>query len=213
MQSAPRIVLALIIGLLMGSVLPAELLARRRGVDLQSVGDGNPGAWNAFRGLGRGPGIVTLAYDASVGILAIGIAGLLGVSDGFAYLAGTMSIVGHRFPVFKGLRGGGQGMAATAGLTVWGAAEALLRGWLSPADLGLLAAILVATYAVTRSSKMMALVMLPALAMEVLISPADPRFTAFMTAWVSYIWVMQLAAQRRERLTHAAAPIHQCRPQ
>ncbi len=123
-------ILALAIGMLLGSVLPADLLARARGVDIRSVGDGNPGTVNAFRGLGPVAGLITAAYDVIVGVVAIQIAYLLGVSEGVAYLAGIATVVGHRFPVFRGFRNGGQGMAASAGLLVYGIGVAV-SAWMA----------------------------------------------------------------------------------
>ena len=88
-----RAAVAIAAGLLLGSVLPAELLARRRGVDIRARGDGNPGTVNAVRVLGWVPGLITFAYDASIGVFAIQLAGLLGVSAGAAYAAGIATIV------------------------------------------------------------------------------------------------------------------------
>lgn len=191
-----RALLALAIGYVLGSVLPAEWFARRRGVDLKSVGDGNPGTWNAFRAFGRGPGLVTLVYDVSVGIVAIQVARLLGTSEGIAYLAGIMSVVGHRFPVFKRFRAGGQGMAASAGLVVYGVAEALGQGWLSPADIGVVIVLGAATYVLTRSPAMAAVVLLPVLVIDVILGRPSWEFAAFMLACAGYIWIVQLAAWR-----------------
>jgi glycerol-3-phosphate acyltransferase PlsY len=82
--------------------------------------------------------------------VAIQIAMLLGVPQGLAYLAGIMSVVGHRFPVFTGFRGGGRGMAACGGMIVYGAAVAFASGWLSLADFGVLAAVAAVSLGVTR---------------------------------------------------------------
>jgi glycerol-3-phosphate acyltransferase PlsY len=201
-------VLALAIGLLLGSVLPADLLARRRGVDIRSVGDGNPGTVNAVRGLGWAAGLVTAAYDLSVGVLAIWIARLLGTTEGIAYAAGIMSIVGHRLPVFSGLRGGGQGMAASAGMLLYGVGVALSRGWLSAANVGALVAILLVTFVVTRSDAAAAVAMLPVLLVIVMLARPDWPFFAFLTTVAAWIWVVQIAAARRWL---AARPVRRMR--
>lgn len=196
--------LASLIGLLLGSVLPAELLARRRGVDIRSVGDGNPGTVNAVRALGWEPGLVTGVYDVLVGVVAIQIARLLGVSSGATYLAGLMTIVGHRYPVFQGFRGGGQGMAASAGLLVYGTGVALTRGWLSAVGLGVLIAILLVGFALTRSDVAAAIVMLPVLVVMLVVARADWQFLAFMTAVAMHIWIVQVAAVWRRPGTRFA---------
>lgn len=202
-----RAVLALVIGFALGSVLPASLLARWRGVDIRKVGDGNPGTINAIKGLGWGFGLLTAVYDISVGVVAILIAQLLGVSTGVAYLAGIMTIVGHVFPVFRGFRRGGQGMAASAGLLLYGVAVAFAHGWLSLAEIGLLVAILAVTFAITRSDKMMAIVMLPVLIAEVLIARPGWEFSAFMTTVVGYMWIVQVALVRNWRLFREPAHV------
>lgn len=202
---ALRVVLALAIGVVLGSVLPADLLARWRHVDIRSSGDGNPGTVNAFRVLGWVPGLITGAYDTTVGILAIQIAQLLGVSEGLAYLAGLMAVVGHRFPVFRGLRGGGQGMGASAGLVVYGVGIAVSRGWLSAIDLVGLVALLLMALVITRSDKIAAIVMLPALAILLAIARPDWQFLAFMVATTAHIWIVQVAAVRRP----APTPVHE----
>jgi len=200
------------IGLLLGSVLPAGILARARGIDIRSVGDGNPGTVNAFRELGPVPGAITGLYDMSVGVLAIQIALLLGSSEGAAYAAGLMSVVGHRFPVFGAFRGGGQGMGASAGLLLYGVGVALLRGWLSALDLGILVAILLVTWAITRRDRYLAVVLLPVLVVRLFLSRPEWQYLALMTIVAVHIWVVQLAAVlARPRLSPAerARPTHE----
>ncbi len=200
-------VVAMLIGYVLGSVLPAELLARRRGVDIGSVGDGNPGTVNAFRGLGRVEGTITLVYDASVGVVAILIARALGVSEGFAYLAGIMAVVGHRLPVFSRFRGGGQGMAASAGLLVYGAGVAFYRGWLSVGDFALIAVIAVVVVALTRSANAVGLAILPVLWIELLRSSAEWQLLVFMTAVTLHIWTREIIDARRDNLVRVMRPI------
>ncbi len=94
-----------LIGYVLGSVPVALLVARRHGVDLRAVGDGNPGAWNALEHLGPRRAWPAFAGDGLKGLLA-GLAGLaLGdVWTAYAGVAGAMA--GHALPLFAGLRGG-----------------------------------------------------------------------------------------------------------
>ena len=201
-----RALFALVIALLLGSVLPADLLARARGVDIRKVGDGNPGTVNAIRGLGWAPGLLTAAYDLSVGVAAIEIAYLLGLSPGVAYAAGIASVVGHRFPVFRGLRGGGQGMAASAGMLLYGIGIALARGWLPAVDIAGLATMLLVTFVVTRSDRAGAIVILPVLVIMLALAQPDWQFLAFMGAVAGHIWIVQVAAVRHWLSMRAPAP-------
>lgn len=198
-----RLLIALAIGLLLGSVLPADLLARRRGVDIRATGDGNPGTVNAVRALGWAPGLLTAAYDVSVGVIAIQIAALLAISGGLVYLAGITTIVGHRFPVFRRFRGGGQGMAASAGVLVYGIAEGLSRGWLSVATIGFLVAVLAVAFALTRSDKVAAIAMLPFLVADLMLARTSWPYAASMSAVAAYVWIVQVAAVRHRIERHA----------
>jgi len=100
-------VIAALAGYLLGSVPAALIVARRHGVDLRTVGDGNPGAWNALDHLGARRAWPAFIGDGLKGLLA-GLAGLA-VSAGdvsVAYAAVAAAMVGHALPVFAGFRGG-----------------------------------------------------------------------------------------------------------
>jgi len=97
--------IAVLAGYLLGSIPVALLVARRHGVDLRAVGDGNPGAWNALEHLGGRQATPAFLGDAAKA-LAAGLVGLAlgGYWAGFAGVAAAM--VGHAFPVFASFRGG-----------------------------------------------------------------------------------------------------------
>ena len=57
--------MAALLGYIAGSVPVALLVARRHGVDLRRVGDGNPGAWNALEALGARRAWPVFAGDAA----------------------------------------------------------------------------------------------------------------------------------------------------
>jgi acyl phosphate:glycerol-3-phosphate acyltransferase len=89
-------------------------VARRHGVDLLAVGDGNPGAWNALDHLGP-----RRAWPAFLGDGAKALAaGLVGHALGdwwTAYAAVAAAMVGHAFPLFTRGRGGKAVMAFVGG--------------------------------------------------------------------------------------------------
>ncbi len=201
-----RELLALSIGYLLGSVLPADLLGRARGIDMRAVGTRNPGTTNALAQLGLIPGLITGVYDASVGLLSMWAASLLGVSLGWTYLAGVAAVVGHCFPVFFGFRGG-QGMAATTGMLVYEMLVAVARGWLSVPGISLLIALAIPVFFLTRSATMVGVVVAPLLVLEVLLAYPDWQFAAFMTGLALFIWVTQLGIARREHLFRLAEPV------
>ena len=97
--------IASIIGYLLGSIPIALIVGRRHGVDLRTVGDRNPGAWNALEQLGARAAAPVFAGDAAKGFAA-GLAGLAlgGVWPCYAGVAAAM--VGHALPLFASFRGG-----------------------------------------------------------------------------------------------------------
>ena len=106
------LVVAALVGYLGGTVSPAVLLARRRGVDLRAVGSGNPGASNAGRALGRRTGVLVAILDVLKG--AVPAAAFGGVDHRAGLVAGVAAVLGHITSPF--LRGrGGRGVATAAG--------------------------------------------------------------------------------------------------
>ncbi len=107
-------VLAAVVGYLIGSINPASIIARVRGVDYRSVGSGNPGATNIGRALGKRTGILVGALDILKGFLPA-IAFTLWTGDlGVGELAGFAAVVGHiTSPFLKGR--GGKGVATSLG--------------------------------------------------------------------------------------------------
>ncbi len=129
-----RDLVAIAVGYLLGSILPAYLIGRARGVDLTKAGSGNAGTTNALHVLGIGPAVVTGAYDFLKGILAMLVAWrLLGASEPFVYAAGVAAWAGHHFPFYLGYHGA-EGAATTAGLLVASLAIAFQRGWVALPD-------------------------------------------------------------------------------
>ncbi len=104
----------MVAGYLLGSIPVAALVARRHGVDLHTVGDGNPGAWNALDHLGARRAWPAFIGDGLKGLLA-GLAGLAIGDVWTAYAGVAAAMVGHAFPVFARFRGGKAVMAFVGG--------------------------------------------------------------------------------------------------
>ena len=99
------VVVACIVGYVLGSVAVSSLVARRHGVDLYRTGDGNPGAWNALEQLGWPRAWPAFVGDELKGTLAA-LAGFALGGVWIAYAAVAAAMIGHAFPAFAGLRGG-----------------------------------------------------------------------------------------------------------
>jgi glycerol-3-phosphate acyltransferase PlsY len=106
--------LAVIAAYLMGSIPFAQLLSKRRGVDLRRVGSGNVGATNVLRTLGVRPAVLAMMLDAVKGTLAVLIAQRLSGGVAGPVAAGLASMIGHVYPVWLRFRGG-KGVATAAG--------------------------------------------------------------------------------------------------
>jgi glycerol-3-phosphate acyltransferase PlsY len=110
------LLLSSLAGYLLGAIPVAYLVTRAWGVDIFSVGTGNPGAANTFRSVGRFPGLIVFGLDALKGAAAVLIAGVLGVDVvELRVLAGATAVVGHWYPLFLRFRGGA-GLAPSVGV-------------------------------------------------------------------------------------------------
>ncbi len=108
-------IMLVVISYLLGSVSFAYLFAKGfRGIDIRTVGSGNPGATNVARLMGLKAALVVLLLDAFKGwIVAVSVARLV-ADPGFVLLCGLAVIAGHNWPIFLKFRGG-KGVATTLG--------------------------------------------------------------------------------------------------
>ena len=107
-------VVTALVGYACGCIPFANLIARRHGVaDLRSVGDRNPGYWNARQRLGIRSAVPVLLLDGAKGA-AGAAAGLMIAGIWGGVIGWTAAIVGHMFPVTMGFRGG-RGILCFAG--------------------------------------------------------------------------------------------------
>lgn len=106
------LVAAVVVGYLVGSISPATIIARIRGVDLRALGSGNPGATNVARLMGGKWGILVGLLDVLKGLLPALAFGRFG--SGPAEAAGLAAVFGHITSPW--LRGhGGKGVATAFG--------------------------------------------------------------------------------------------------
>mgnify|MGYP005848783513 CR=1 FL=1 len=114
-MSPVSIIIVSLVGYLIGAISFAVIIARSQGVDIFTVGSGNPGATNVKRALGKKWGNVTFALDTLKGFIAA-VWPLLayGGDDRLAVIALIAAILGHSFSVFLKFRGG-KGVATAIG--------------------------------------------------------------------------------------------------
>ncbi|HUR60729.1 MAG TPA: glycerol-3-phosphate 1-O-acyltransferase PlsY [Opitutaceae bacterium] len=126
------LLIALVVGYLLGALPFGYLVARAKGVNIFEVGSKNPGATNVRRVLGRGPGNLVLFLDALKGAAATFAPwgfrlwsqrdssvtltpALDATAFGYLAIAGLVgALLGHSFSCFTHFRGG-KGVATGAG--------------------------------------------------------------------------------------------------
>jgi len=125
---------------LLGSI-PFAYIAGRvfKGIDIRNFGDGNVGAINAGRVLGRTTGIIVMIADVSKGAIAVLIAQAF-ASQPVVLLAGFVVVVGHNWSIYIRFKGG-VGQSTTIGVFV-----ALL-----PQAMGILLAASAISFLITRN--------------------------------------------------------------
>lgn len=110
------ILTALCTAYLLGAIPTAYLVARQvAGIDIRTVGDGNPGARNVWLHLGWRWGVAVAVLDILKGYAAVRWAQALGLAEPQAFWAGVAAVLGHDTSPFLRFRGG-QGMATTIGV-------------------------------------------------------------------------------------------------
>ena len=88
-----------------------------RGVDIRTLGSGNPGATNVWRTLGFKFGIAVALLDIAKGAAAA-LLGLWLGGDLVGVLAGVAAMIGHWRPLFLGFARGGKIVATTGGVAL-----------------------------------------------------------------------------------------------
>jgi len=119
------IVIAIIIGYLLGSFPSAYLAGRlRKGIDIREVGSKNMGAMNVFYQVGPMEATLVTLADLGKGIGAILLVrwllgkDLISPFDFLTGLTATAAIMGHIFPIFLKFHGG-KGAATAIGILIF----------------------------------------------------------------------------------------------
>ena len=107
-------VIICITGYLLGSVNFARVICKLKGVDISTMGSGNPGTMNMIRSMGLVWGILTLVLDALKGAIPTLLGSLIIGPEGM-YAGGLCSVIGHVYPIWYSFRGG-KGVATAIGV-------------------------------------------------------------------------------------------------
>ena len=109
-----KIIITALVSYLLGSISPAILLGRARGINIKKEGSGNAGTTNVLRVMGGKAAIITLTVDILKGFLPALVFGMVFGNDVYGYIACIAAFIGHVFPVYYGFKGG-KGVAVAFG--------------------------------------------------------------------------------------------------
>lgn len=114
-----EIIIAVVIGYLIGSIPWAFLLPKLFGKDIRKVGDKNIGATNVYKNVSKTLGIIVGFLDVLKGFIPmLLVVFLFGPSEINYLFAGVAAIIGHVKPIFLRFKGG-KGIATSLGVFVW----------------------------------------------------------------------------------------------
>ncbi len=115
----------LILGYLSGSVNYAIIVTRLvAGKDIRKIGNLNPGTSNVVREVGKFWGVLVGFLDALKGVVPVLIARLTVLQGDTSlefftlYCIGIVAVLGHRFPLYHGFKGGG-GIGTMQGISLF----------------------------------------------------------------------------------------------
>lgn len=113
-----RMLFSILIGYFLGCVNPANIVSRRKGVDLRNEGTGNLGTTNTVLVMGKSWGGLVLLLDMGKAILSAKIAKWLFPKLAVAgMLAAFGAILGHIYPYHMHFHGG-KGLACFGGMVL-----------------------------------------------------------------------------------------------
>lgn len=195
-----KIVLSLLIGYLLGSILPAYFLVKAFvGVDVRNVGTKHAGTTNVYRIAGLCPAVVTAFYDTTKGVLAVQISKAMGQSDFIALLSGYFAVIGHIFPFYLQFRGG-KGAATTVGLLPFFLWNTWLRFpvWWFLSDLFVLLSLVLVLLWSSKKGDVVGLFVLPALGLLLSLRKVDHLW--FLWVLVGTLWMINLRNVLEEKV-------------
>ena len=119
------VIIACLIGYVIGSFPTAYLLAKIKGVDIFAVGSRQAGATNVWKEISKLNGIFVFIIDVAKGATAVISANLLGLTEPITLLPGALAIIGHWNSPFTKFRGG-DGVSCVGGVAIALAPHAVL---------------------------------------------------------------------------------------
>jgi acyl phosphate:glycerol-3-phosphate acyltransferase len=111
---ALSLVVAVIVGYLLGAFPSGVVIGRLAGADPRATGSGRTGTTNALRSLGMRWAAAVAVLDLAKGAVAVLVGNAIGPEPWAGALAAVAAVIGHVWSVFIGFRGG-RGVATGGG--------------------------------------------------------------------------------------------------
>lgn len=115
-----NIVISLVVGYLLGSIsFPIVITRLVLGKDIRTLGDGNAGAANVAREVGKMWGVGVWILDVCKGIVPMAISQhILKLDNIWVVSAGISAVIGHCWPIYFRFYGG-KGAATSSGVILY----------------------------------------------------------------------------------------------
>lgn len=179
-------IVSLLLGYLIGTILPSYFLGRLKNIDIRKVGSGNAGTMNVWHSMGMLPAVLTAVFDLGKGVLAILISQKMGADFMFAQLSGFCAIAGHISPFYLGFRGG-QGVACATGIMFYYLSKYLILDLSLLYVIGFLAIIAIIFIYITRRGAIIGNILLPLLGYSVFYLYSGNPYNIYFTIIIVYI--------------------------
>lgn len=117
-----ELVFFIIFAYLLGSIPFGYIIAKAKGINIQTVGSGNIGGANVGRTLGRNYGILVVVLDALKGLIPVYLVQQQTHNEIYVSLVAVAVLLGHIYSLFLKFKGG-KGIATGFGVLI------VIAGW------------------------------------------------------------------------------------
>ncbi len=190
--------IAIVLGYLLGSILPAYYIGKLKGIDIREEGAQYAGTINVYHVVGATSALATLAIDFSKGVIAIYLALGIGANYHCAQMAGIAAIAGHVLPFYLDFRGG-QGVACATGILLYYLARYFSLAAIDFSAIFYLALIVAIFAYVAKHGEIISVIILPVLAFTVLLSDASDSsipYFVFINLYIMSVGIYNIKTRK-----------------
>jgi glycerol-3-phosphate acyltransferase PlsY len=179
-------VVSIVIGYLIGSIVPAYFFGKLKRMDIREHGARYAGTLNVYHTIGLLPAIPTALFDTIKGVVAICVAHAIGVPFFCAQLSGIAAIAGHIFPFYIKFRGG-QGTACAVGILLYYMTQCVSAEPFFFYLFGVILILVIIFGFVARSGEVVGLIVLPFLCAMLIVHDVTNPYNIFLVLVIVHI--------------------------